>query len=229
MSDPLVSVVIPAFNRERFVAEALESVVAQEYRPIEVIVVDDGSTDATAEVAGTFSDVVVIRQENRGPGAARNTGLARATGSFITFMDSDDVMSPRRLVAQVEHLRTHPNVECVLMKQEVLLDDGAPMPDWLRPRHQAEVTLEDHLMTAMIRRSVLERVGGFDPRPGEDLDWFIRLHEARVVVDVLPHVGVLRRVHDANYSHQAGVVGPPLMRAVREHIERVRTRDEGTR
>ena len=226
MSDPLVSVIIPVFNRERFVAEALESVFAQEYRPIEVIVVDDGSTDATGEVARAFREVNVIRQVNLGPGAARNAGLAEATGPFITFMDSDDVMSPRRLVAQVEHLRSHPDVDCVLMKQEVLLDEGTSMPEWLRPRHGVDEIMDDHLMTAMVRRSVLERVGSFDTRPGEDLEWFVRLYEAGVVVETLPDVGVRRRIHAANYSHLPGVVGPPLLRSLREHLERVREQRE---
>ena len=88
----LVSIVIPVFDGERFLSEAIESVLAQDHRPIEVIVVDDGSTDASADVAHSFDDVVVLGSGNHGAAAARNLGVARAAGPFLTFLDADDLM-----------------------------------------------------------------------------------------------------------------------------------------
>src|SRR3954451_4497775 len=91
---PLVSVVIPAFNSERFIGEALASVSAQTYAPVETIVVDDGSSDDTAEVARAHAGISLIEQENSGPSAARNRGFAASRGEFVAFHDSDDLMTP---------------------------------------------------------------------------------------------------------------------------------------
>lgn len=221
-----ISLIVPAFNAERFLREALQSVRNQERRPDEVIVVDDGSTDASAELARAFDEVTVLRQENLGPAAARNAGLALATGSLLTFMDADDLMTPGRLAAQAEHLDAHPEVDCVITRQELLLEPGAAPPDWLHPKHAPDDLVDVHVMSAMIRRSAANRVGGFDPayRVGEELDWLFRLREAGVVVEILPFVGVRRRIHDDNLSRQPGTVGPPLVRALRERIQRDRAR-----
>src|SRR4051812_7319537 len=110
VSRPLVSVVIPAFNAERFLGEALASVSAQTYAPVETIVVDDGSSDGTAEVARAHPEVALIEQENSGPAAARNRGFAASRGEFIAFHDSDDLMTPDKLAVQVSHMLENPGV-----------------------------------------------------------------------------------------------------------------------
>ncbi|HUC07767.1 MAG TPA: glycosyltransferase family A protein, partial [Solirubrobacterales bacterium] len=97
MSRPLVSVVIPAFDAERFLGESIESVLAQTYAPLETIVVDDGSNDGTVAVASAYSEVTVIEQANAGPSAARNRGFAASSGDFIAFQDADDLMTPDKL------------------------------------------------------------------------------------------------------------------------------------
>lgn len=231
MSDPLVSVIVPVFNRERFVAEALESVFAQDYRPLEVIVVDDGSSDGSAEVARSFEQVDVIElEENLGPAVARNVGLERSTGRFLAFLDADDLMAPGRLSTQLGHLRAHPRVGCALVRQELLLEPGMEVPSWLAPAHAPDKLVDVHVMSAMIRRSASELVGGFDPRyrTGEDLDWLFRLREKGVVVDILPVVGTIRRIHANNLSARRGSVGPPLVRALREHLDRGRSMGTGS-
>src|SRR5437762_12728182 len=100
-SDPLVSVILPAFNRGAYIAGALESVMAQTWTRWELIVVDDGSTDETAAVARQYADahrgVIVLTQDNRGVAAARNTGIRRARGSYIAFIDSDDLWRADKL------------------------------------------------------------------------------------------------------------------------------------
>src|SRR5512132_248706 len=100
---PLVSVIVPAYNAGSTIAEAVESALAQTYRPLEVVVVDDGSTDDTAEVvAERFEDRVhIISAPHRGRGAARNTGLATARGAYIQFLDADDVLAPAKIATQV--------------------------------------------------------------------------------------------------------------------------------
>jgi len=101
VSRPLVSVVIPVYNAEPFLREALDSVLAQDYEPFEVIVVDDGSTDGSGTIARSYPEVRYLRQENQGPAVARNAGIAAAQGEFLAFFDADDVMLPNKLSVQV--------------------------------------------------------------------------------------------------------------------------------
>lgn len=224
MTGSLISVIVPVFNGERFLREALESVIDQDHRPIEVIVIDDGSTDRSAEIAGSIEHVDLIRQANLGPAAARNAGLGRAAGDYFAFLDADDRMAPRRLTTQLDHLATHPDTGCVILGQELIFEPGMTIPGWLRPMHAPDELANMPVMSAMIRRSASEMVGGFDPsyRLGEEVDWLFRLRERGVVVDVLPQVGTYRRIHAGNLSWQTGSIGPPLLRSLRERIERAR-------
>jgi glycosyltransferase involved in cell wall biosynthesis len=216
---PLVSVIIAIFNGERFLAEAIESVLRQDHRPLEIIVIDDGSTDGSARVARAFDEVILVASANHGVAAARNLGLARTTGSFITFLDADDVMASGRLTAQLEHLRTHPDVDCVLMRQELLFEPGTAH-QVCRPEGPEGVPA----MTGLLRREASELVGGFDPsyRVVEDTEWLFRLRDAGVRIDVLPRVGVIRRIHADNLTHQVALMRNELARSLRERVRRVR-------
>jgi len=111
--DRLVTVVIPCYNQARFLGEAIESVLAQSYRNFEVIVVDDGSTDKTSEVAGRYEGVRLIRQENKGLAGARNSGLAKSQGEYVVFLDADDRLLPKALEVGLGCFDSHP--ECALV------------------------------------------------------------------------------------------------------------------
>ena len=121
----LVSVIIPTYNRDRLLIDALESVRCQTYRPIEAIVIDDGSTDDTQEVVKRFSEanssksfrISYLCQNNRGPSAARNTGLKAASGEYVQFLDSDDLIHPRKLEIQVGLLKSHPQIRCIFSER----------------------------------------------------------------------------------------------------------------
>ncbi len=114
MVNPLVSVILPVFNGERFLAEAIESVLQQGYRPIEIILVDDGSTDSTPRIAGSFADHVrYYYQPNAGPAAARNLGIRMASGEFIAFIDADDLWPEDKLAMQMRCFEAFPTVEIV--------------------------------------------------------------------------------------------------------------------
>ncbi len=111
-SAPLISCIVPVFNGERYLAEALESIFAQTHRPIEIIVIDDGSTDGTPDVAARFkSSIKYIRQTNAGPPAARNRGLSEAESDFIAFLDADDLWHPEKLARQLRQFETHANLD----------------------------------------------------------------------------------------------------------------------
>src|SRR2546427_6476527 len=115
MKKSLISCIIPAFNGARYLREAVESILAQTYRPIEVIVVDDGSTDNTAEVVRNYRDQVRrVWQPNGGPSAARNQGVSAAQGAFVAFLDQDDVWHPEKLLRQMAQFATRPELDlCV--------------------------------------------------------------------------------------------------------------------
>lgn len=236
VSRPLVSVVIPSFNSERFLGEALASVSAQTYAPVETIVVDDGSSDDTAAVARAHPGIALIEQENSGPSAARNRGFAASRGEFIAFHDSDDTMTPDKLAVQVGHLLDNPTVGCVLAEQELIVEEGAELPFWVEGTEVEVVMpprppdLEDepqvHPMTMVLRRETFERVGDFDEsmRAAEDFDWMLRAAEKEVEIARLPEVLLRRRVHPGSLTQNAAASRAGLFRAFKARIERHRAR-----
>jgi glycosyltransferase involved in cell wall biosynthesis len=214
---PLVSVVMAAYNAEEYVRQALESVLAQDWRPLEVVVVDDGSTDRTAEIVRSF-DVEYVHQANAGPAAARNAAVARAHGRFIANCDSDDLLPPTRVGLQVRHLLEHPDVGCVFGRQEWLNP-----PPWLG-RDAVYGDLDGiPLSSAMFRREVFEALGGYDGRfePSEDMDLVIRMREQGIRYSVLPDVVLHRRHHESSLT-AAGVPQQPLLQSLRAKLDRTR-------
>lgn len=236
---PLVSVVIPAYNAERYLGEAIESVLAQTYAPVETIVVDDGSSDETVAVASAYEGVTVIEQANAGPSAARNRGFAASRGELIAFHDSDDAMTPDKLEVQAGLLIADPGVGCVLAEQELLIEPGAELPFWVEGSKVETVMpprppeLEDeplvHPMTMVVRRSTFEQVGGFDEsmRAAEDFDWMLRASEEGIEIARLADVLLRRRVHPGSLTQDAAAARLGLFRAFKARIERHRARAAG--
>jgi glycosyltransferase involved in cell wall biosynthesis len=237
--NPLVSVVIPAFNAERFLGEAIESVLAQTYGPLETIVVDDGSTDGTVAVASAYEGVTMIEQANAGPSAARNRGFAASRGDFIAFQDADDLMTPHKLEVQAGLLIGKAEVGCVLAEQELLVEPGAEMPFWVEgskvqammPPRPPELENEPlvHPMSMVVRREVFELVGGFDEsmRAAEDFDWMLRASEEGIEIARLSDVLLRRRVHPGSLTQDAEAARLGVFRAFKARIERHRARAAG--
>ena len=194
---PAVDLIIPVYNGSDFLGDALESVLAQEYDPLRIIVVDDGSTDDSAAVAQAYPGVLVIRQKNQGPAAARNTGLASVEAPYVALHDADDLLPPNKLRIQIGYLEAHPEVACVLGRQEWI-----DPPPWL-PRDALYGDLGGiPLPSAVFRTDAIRELGGFDPsfRTGEDVDLLMRLREANHGIVVLPDVVLYRRYHGSNLS-----------------------------
>ncbi len=203
MADASISVLIPVWNGARFLAAALGSVAAQTLAPIETIVVDDGSTDGSAQVAAGFPFVQVIRQENRGPGAARNRAAAAAHGDHLAFLDADDLWKPDKLACQLAILAARPAAGWVVCRHEFLLDEGVPRPHWAPTEEQA-ATMAAWLPSAtLVRRDCFALTRGFDEnlRYGEDLDWFARARDAGFAGTVADALLLTRRVHRTNMMH----------------------------
>ena len=190
---PLVSVVIPAYNCEGFIGEALDSVFAQDYPSLEVIVVDDGSTDDTCRVVARYGEAVrLIRQRNAGAAVARNEGIAHASGDYVALLDSDDLWLPGKLRLQIDHLERSRDVAMCCTRWDLLYPDAAGNYRAARPAAPESARLDpvwsgwiycDLLLdcevwtsTVVMRRELAARVGGFDPelRRGQDYDYWLR-------------------------------------------------------
>jgi len=228
MTPSLVSVVIPVLDGERFLAETLESVFAQDYPRFEVIVVDDGSTDGTADVARSFGAVRYIHQSNQGQAVARNTGIAAARGEFLAFLDADDLWTPNKLSLQVGYLLTHPEIGFTLSRQRIFLEPGAERPSWLRD----DLIDREHVgffpSTLVVRRSVFDRIGVYDPsfRIGESADWFARANDAGIRRAIVPEVLLHKRVHGVNLTNNHELARADIFRALRSSIARRRADDQ---
>ena len=229
MSRPCVTVIVPAYNRERYLGAALESILGQDYRPLEVILVDDGSTDGTARVARSYPGVRYLYQPNQGAAAARNAGVAASRGEFLSFLDSDDVWTPRKLSLQVDFLLKHPEVGYCLARMQNFLEPGCPLPPWVQPEELCRPEVGVSLCTLVARREAFDRVGGFDPQYpcGSDTDWFFRAKDARIALAILPEILLHRRIHDTNLSASRGPNFPILARIVKASVARMHAKSAG--
>jgi glycosyltransferase involved in cell wall biosynthesis len=191
MNPPLVSVVIPVYNGAKYLGAAIESVLAQSYQPIEIIIIDDGSTDDSLEVIRTFgSRVYVISQPNAGVGRARNVGIGRARGEFVAFLDQDDWWMPEKVQKQVRLLTDNPQAGLahtgVKHYDDVTGTFVGPLNPALRPEQITGNCYEKLLLgnaiynsSVMVRKKLLDQVGGFDlgisGNTVQDYDLWIRL------------------------------------------------------
>lgn len=212
-TEPVVSVVIPCWNQGGFLGDAIESVLAQTYRHVEIIVVDDGSTDCTAAVAARFPCVRCISQQNQGLAAARNAGLARSTGDLVVFLDADDRLLPDALEIGARRMTADTRLAFVAGRSRFIAADGTPLGT-LQPRRGGAPylallrrnTIRNPAMV-MFRRRVLEAVGGFDPRVNAcaDYDMYLRISRAYPVVFHEAVVAEYRK-HAENMSLDAGLM-----------------------
>jgi glycosyltransferase involved in cell wall biosynthesis len=221
----LVSVIIPVYNGASFLVGALENVLAQNYQPIEIIVVDDGSTDTTADIAASYpNEVCYIYQPNAGPSAARNRGIRLAQGDLIAFLDVDDLWSDHKLNLQTAYLKANPTVEIV--QGHIQMMHLAEPVSLNKPRF--EITSAPYhyvnIGSALYRKSVFDKVGPFDEAltDNEDTDWFIRAWEKGISKVVLDEVTLFYRKHNSNMSHDQNPVNYGLTKLIKKHLDRGR-------
>jgi glycosyltransferase involved in cell wall biosynthesis len=202
MNNPLVSVIVPVYNGAAYLGEALASVRAQNYSPIELIVVDDGSYDASPEIAASYRPAQRVRQDHQGAAAARNRGLTLSTGLFLAFLDQDDWWEPNKLRQQVDYLLAHPEVDYTTTRQRFFLSPGAGTPLWLKPEQLEDDQPGSTPSTLLARRGAFERWGQFDPQQPltSDADWFQRTQQAGARWYELPEALTHRRIHTDNHA-----------------------------
>lgn len=196
---PLVSVITPVFNCERYLAAAIDSVLDQLYRPIELIVVDDGSTDGSADVARRYGDRIrCVYRPHGGIGTARNAGVDLAAGAYLGFIDADDLWAPEKLRWQMEAFEGDGSLDLVFGHVEQFV--SPELPEALRASFAfTPGKLPAPLPGAMVvRRDAFFRVGYFGVAIGEAVDWILRARELGLKSTTLPHVVLKRRLHPAN-------------------------------
>lgn len=200
---PLVSVIIPVYNYDRYLGEAIESVLSQTHQQLEVIVVDDGSTDQSGEVARSFADrgVRYCLQVHAGIGPTRNKGVELAQGDFLAFLDADDRWPLEKLERQLRAFESDPALEMVF-GQALQLQNG---PEWeagIKEKNFAATGMVPGLVpgTMLIKRAAFFRVGKFAGglKVGEFIDWYARAVELQIRSLVLPDLFLWRRIHDSN-------------------------------
>ncbi len=224
--NPAVSVIIPVRDGERTLARSIESVLSQG-DDLEVIVVDDGSTDGSADIAASLGARVVTHEESAGVAAARNRGIAESRGELLAFNDADDEWRPGKLASQRALLDRHPELQFVLCAFQNVADEGYPLAAWATrpPSRGGDEALAGYIFQAMLaRRSAFLQVGLLDPemRWSEDTDWFLRALDLEVPHLRTDEVFVTRYVHDKNLTGDVAMSQRYLVRAVRASMQRRR-------
>jgi glycosyltransferase involved in cell wall biosynthesis len=227
-----VSCIIAVYNGEAYLHEAIDSLLAQTHPQIEIVVVNDGSTDATAEVIGRYGDLVRgLNQVNSGVSIARNRGVAMSTGRLLCFLDADDLLDRRKIAMQAAALAADPRLDFCdchtsnfwspdISTEKRERDPRYAEPFWRKP-------VAGHISTWLFRRELWDRVGEFCAhlRYAEDVDWFSRARDLPMSRLTLPDVLTHRRLHPNNatarcHEERAGALAETLM----AHLLRARSR-----
>jgi glycosyltransferase involved in cell wall biosynthesis len=219
-----VSVILPVYNRESYLAEAIDSVFRQEYGPLELIVIDDGSTDRTAEIAQGYGEKIRYRyQNNAGAPAARNNGLSVASGNVIAFIDADDLWPEGKLLLQTDRLRQDPTLEVVMGRVQYSILRQTPNGDAIFSPFQSPF-LAPYLGAAIYRRTVFEKLGYLNQtyRFCDDVDLFLRIREQRLPMIVMDATTLIYRIHDTNMTRERQKSEADYLKALRQSIDRRR-------
>jgi glycosyltransferase involved in cell wall biosynthesis len=202
-----VAYVVPVHNGERYLAECLQSILAQSHAPAEVIVVDDGSTDGTSHAAAVFAPrITYVRRAHGGHGSARNHGVALATSEFVAFLDADDVIAPAKTAIQLARFRARPELEfCDAYVRNFWspdIEEGERQRDPRMHFTHGPQPRGHSIITWLMRRDLFERIGRFDEekRLGEDVDWHERMQAAGTPFETVNQVLAWRRLHHGNLT-----------------------------
>jgi glycosyltransferase involved in cell wall biosynthesis len=221
---PLVSVIIPVYNSEKYLAETLDSVFAQTYHPIEVIVVDGCSTDNTAQIAKSYHQVCYLQQQGTGLANARNTGIDTATGELLAFLDSDDYWRRDKLAIQIESSIQNPEIEYSYANLKLFLEPGCELRYGFDRQQFDRVQIGRTPGTLVARKSLFDRIGKFNPNftIGCDVEWFTRAKDYKIAAAVVPQVLLYKRVHDTNLSSNVKTNREELLTVIKQSLHRQR-------
>lgn len=227
MNNNLISVIMPVFNTEKYVKEAIESVFSQNYKKIELICINDGSTDSSLSILESFGDKIILIniKDNCGASEARNKGIRVAKGKFLAFLDADDIWVNNKLEVQMNQFNINPNLDISFsyMKCFISPDLSEEVKD---KRYCPQVSIPGHIpSTAVVKRTSFEKVGYLDTRFKniEFIDWINKAKEIGLKIETVNDILVSRRIHDTN----VGVIDrdnsrSDYLKMIRESIDRKR-------
>lgn len=222
MTSPLVSIVVPVFNNARFLAETIQTILQQDYKPVEIIMIDDGSTDGSATIIKNHPDIHYVYQDNRGPAAAKNAGVKIAKGEYVAFLDADDLWASDKLSKQVACMEASPQLGYTITFMRMHMMPGLEKPHWLK-QELLDRSLTAYLPSSLLmRRDCLQQVGEFDEafKTSDEVDWFFRAKDKGVPMQILQEVLLYRRIHDHNLSNNLKALHATLLESVRRSISR---------
>lgn len=230
MALPLISCIVPVYNGERYLRETLDSIAAQTYQPIEIIVVDDGSTDRSAEIVAAHSAPIrYLRQANSGPTVARNLGISAACGEYCAFLDADDLWDKQKLERQMARFTAHPELDiCIAHAQ----------PFWINELQEEAARLRDHPRSKAVagyttgallaKKNVFLKYGEFNGSLwfGDSMEWFLRLADRGATMEILPEVLLYHRMHKTNHTRRrTNASKEEFLHVIKSMLDRKRQRN----
>ncbi len=225
MGLPLISTIIPVYNCEKYLGEAIESALNQDYPNQEIWIINDGSTDQSASIAQSFgSKIQYVEQLNQGPAVARNQGIQLAKGEFLTFLDSDDLWPKEKLSRQMAVLQANPDLDMVSGKLKQFYSPEVPEEQkqkWAYILDNVNCTL---IGAILFRASCFQKVGLLRPefKMGEFIDWYIRSQEAELKIDYLPDIVLYRRIHGKNKVIEERADYGSYVQIIKSRLDRMR-------
>lgn len=231
VKSPLISCIVPVFNGERYLGETLDSILAQTYQPVEILLADDGSTDGTAALVARYGQRVhYLWQTNAGEAAARNLGLTAVHGEFVAFLDADDLWHPQKLERQMSRFQEPAPIDlCFTRYKNFWVSELAEEELRYRGQMLSQPQSAWSISTLLARRAAFERFGKFStagkwPPESENTIWFLHAAEQGALIEVMPDVLMSRRFHSSNQSRKKTVeTFLPILKEWRDYKRRRRT------
>jgi glycosyltransferase involved in cell wall biosynthesis len=225
-NQPLISVIIPIYNGEAYLAEAIDSVLAQDYRRLEVIIVDDGSNDGSPAIAKRYALAKYCRQEHSGLGTALNRGIQAASGELLAFLDADDLWAKDKLSRQLAALTKNSGLDAVFGQVKPFFSPEMHARMRRQPKEKITIIPGYAKGAMLVKREFLFRVGWFATmwKVGDFIDWYARAQELGLRSMMLPDVVLYRRLHSDNMGIRAAGNGSDYVRIVKAALDRRRNK-----
>lgn len=213
-----IDVIVPVFNGAPYLAETIGSILEQEHPGVNIIVIDDGSTDSSVDIARRFSNVHVLQQENQGPAAARNAGIRVGEAPYIAFLDADDLWTPNKLNRQLDALHADETLDMVFGGMDYFYSPELAPQDY--PHKPAPQEKGQLISALLVRRSSLMSVGLLheDLKFGEFIDWYHRAMSAGLKADFVEGTVFFRRLHANNYTRRQTDVKKDYLKLIRAKL-----------
>lgn len=218
---PLVSIIIPAYNGEKYLSEAIESVLAQDYLNYEIWLLDNASTDQTKQIGQSFSKVNYIYSNKANTALARHQGVLLARGEYIAFLDQDDTWTSDKLTKQVEFLESNKQYGAVVCQQKIYLQPGTSKPAWLKQQF-LETPQSGYLPSAlMVRRDTFAITDNFDTAfsQASDVAWFFKAIHQGVLIGTIEEPLTHRRIHHDNASNQYAELHSEILSVIKSSLK----------